>query len=251
MVDTAAEGIRLNKRLAQLGLCSRREADRYIADGLVRVDGQVVRELGTKVRPDQRVELSRAARQAQDARVTVLIHKPVGLVSAQPEDGYRAAVELLTEANLARPIWTPWERDRFGEDWTLGLAPAGRLDIDSSGLLVMTQDGRVARALIGEDSDVEKEYVVHVRGEVTPQVIGRLRHGLSLDGQALRRARVDDEGEGRLRFVLRQGRKRQIRRMCTLVGLEVTGLKRVRIGRVHLGGLGRGRWRFLRPDEAF
>jgi 23S rRNA pseudouridine2604 synthase len=136
-----------------------------------------------------------------------------------------------------------------------GLAPAGRLDIDSTGLLVLTQDGRVAKRLIGDQTRVEKEYLVRVEplGDVplTAMDLTRLQHGLELDGVPLRPARVSWQNEAQLRFVLREGRKRQIRRMCELVGLKVVGLKRVRIGSVVLGKLPPGQWRYLREDEQF
>ena len=151
-------------------------------------------------------------------------------------------------------------RMRWGHEQLRGLAPAGRLDIDSIGLLVLTQDGRVARQLIGEDSEMEKEYLVRVSyGAETLNVqavfpreqLALLRHGLSLDGEALKPAQVDWQNSEQLRFVLRQGKKRQIRRMCEQVGLFVTGLKRVRIGRVNLGHLPIGQWRYLAPHEQF
>jgi 23S rRNA pseudouridine2604 synthase len=134
------------------------------------------------------------------------------------------------------------------------LAPAGRLDIDSTGLLVLTQDGRIARHLIGDDSQVEKEYLVRVEPLIQgrtplPDALKRLQLGLSLDGVALKPAKVSWQNEEQLRFVLREGRKRQIRRMCELVGFKVTALKRVRIGSVVLGGLPLGQWRYLRGDE--
>ena len=149
---------------------------------------------------------------------------------------------------------------RFAPSQLRGLAPAGRLDIDSIGLLVLTQDGRVARQLIGEDSGMEKEYLVRVNyGEVAtdvqsafpPAQLARLRHGLSLDGQALKRAQVEWQNPEQLRFVLTEGKKRQIRRMCELVGLKVVGLKRIRIGRVLLGQLPVGQWRYLAAHERF
>ena len=132
-----------------------------------------------------------------------------------------------------------------------GLAPAGRLDIDSTGLLVFTQDGRIARQLIGEDSEVEKEYLVRVEGRLPAKGLALLNHGLSLDGEVLKPASVVWQNKDQLRFILREGKKRQIRRMCELVGLNVTGLKRVRIGKVRLGELPLGKWRYLGPDETF
>ena len=233
------------------GLASRREADEWIAAGFVRVDGAVA-QLGQRVPPDAVITIDERARQEQQRRVTVLLHKPVGWVSGQPEDGYEAAVALVTAANQ-------WDGDRSGIRFNAGhlrhLAPAGRLDIDSTGLLVLTQDGRVARHLIGDETRVEKEYLVRVErvdgAPVQGTDLGPLRHGLELDGVALRPAQASWQNEQQLRIVLREGRKRQIRRMCELVGLKVLGLKRVRIGSVPLGPLPEGRWRYLRDDERF
>jgi 23S rRNA pseudouridine2604 synthase len=134
---------------------------------------------------------------------------------------------------------------------TRGLAPAGRLDIDSSGLLVLTQDGRIAKLLIGENSPIEKEYLVRVEGTLTTEGLRLLNHGLKLDDEALKPAKVSWQNTDQLRFVLREGKKRQIRRMCELVGLKVIGLKRIRIGQIPLGNLPVGQWRHLGPNEKF
>ena len=242
------EKIRLSKLMAAQGLCSRREADSYIERGWVYVDGERVSELGTRILPNQKITLSRAAASEQTARVTILLNKPVGYVSGQPEPGYKPAVTLVTPD-------THWAEDRapltFQRSHLKGLAPAGRLDIDSTGLLVLTQDGRIARSLIGQDRELEKEYLVRVEGRLSGEGLARLNHGLSLDGAALKPARVTWQNRDQLRFILKEGKKRQIRRMCELVGLNVTGLKRVRIGRVPLGDLPVGQWRYLGPDERF
>ncbi|MBP8029375.1 MAG: rRNA pseudouridine synthase, partial [Giesbergeria sp.] len=202
---------RLNKRLAELGLCSRREADDWIAHGWVYVNGAVA-EMGVKVTPQDRVTVERAAQRHQDSRVTILLNKPMGYVSAQAEDGHEPAVSLINPRSH-------WRGDhsglRFSPPHLRGLAPAGRLDIDSVGLLVLTQDGRVARQLIGEDSTLDKEYLVrviyeggahtprhpdersaplqeinesdpvsnNVKAVFPPALLEKLRHGLSLDGQ--------------------------------------------------------------------
>ena len=245
------EDQRLSKVLAERGLASRREADDWIDAGWVKVDGEMA-VLGARVFPHQVIEIDDAARTQQAHRVTILLHKPIGYVSGQAEDGYEPASVLVTQANH-------WPEDPSRERWhpghARGIAPAGRLDIDSTGLLVLTQDGRIARHLIGEDSDVEKEYLVRVeypRGGQFPDAdLDRLRHGLWLDGKELRPAKVSWANEDQLRFVLREGRKRQIRRMCEAVGLVVVGLKRVRIGSVVLGKLPPGQWRYLREDERF
>ncbi len=243
-----SDPVRLSKLMSERGLCSRREADSYIERGLVYVDGRQVSELGTRVDPDCAIRLDAVAHARQAERVTILLHKPVGYVSGQPEPGYEPAVALIrSEAR-----W-PGDREtrRFERAQLKGLAPAGRLDIDSTGLLVLTQDGRIAKQLIGDDSGVEKEYLVRVEGRLDDRGLALLNHGLSLDGRKLRPARVGWQNADQLRFILKEGRKRQIRRMCELVGLKVVGLKRVRIGRVRLGELPIGQWRYLRVDERF
>jgi 23S rRNA pseudouridine2604 synthase len=246
------EPIRLSKRMSELGLCSRREADEWIERGWVRVDGAIVSELGSKVLPHQRITVERQAAAQQARRVTILLNKPVGYVSGQAEDGYKPAVVLINAQSR-------WKDDdapiRFHPSQLRSLVPAGRLDIDSVGLLVLTQDGRVAKQLIGADTSIEKEYLVRVQyskpGRLPDADLRLLNHGLSLDGKKLLPAKVRWQNEDQLSFVLREGKKRQIRRMCEAVGLKVLGLKRVRIGRVVLGDLPTGQWRYLRPDETF
>jgi len=180
--------------------------------------------------------------------MTVLLNKPIGYVSGQAEDGHQPAIVLI------KPD-TRWASDNSPQKFTAlhlrGLAPAGRLDIDSQGLLILTQDGRVAKQLIGEDSPIEKEYLVRVTGKLVGNGLNMLNHGLSLDGQKLKPAKVTWLNDDQLRFILKEGKKRQIRRMCELVGLKVTGLKRVRIGKIKLGDLPVGQWRYLREDEGF
>jgi len=277
--NTAAFGpggtLRLNKRMAELGLASRREADDWIAKGWVKVNGTVA-TMGMQVLPDVQIEISQQAKGAQANQVTILLNKPMGIVSGQAEDGHLPAITLIQPQNR-------WAEDNarffFHPKQLQSLVPAGRLDIDSIGLLVLTQDGRVARQLIGEDSVMEKEYLVRVSytgfnepdGEpdqllqindgdpissnvqaIFPAAgLDKLRHGLSLDGQALQPAKVTWQNPEQLRVVLTQGKKRQIRRMCELVGLKVVGLKRVRIGNVMLGNLPLGQWRYLAPHEHF
>jgi len=292
--DTAARGgtLRLNKRMAELGLASRREADDWIGRGWVKVNGEVA-TMGMQVTPDVRIEVSKQAQGQQANQVTILLNKPLGIVSGQAEDGHQPAITLIQPQNR-------WPEDNarffFHPKQLQSLVPAGRLDIDSTGLLVLTQDGRVARQLIGEDSGMEKEYLVRVvytgaenlaaatsaaatygarpagsAGKPTQlsriddddpvrtdvqsafplEQLKRLRHGLSLDGQVLKPAKVEWQNPEQLRFVLTEGKKRQIRRMCELVGLKVVGLKRIRIGRVTLGNLPVGQWRYLSPSERF
>lgn len=242
------EFVRLSKLMAQRGICSRREADVFIEQGLVIVDGQTINQLGTKVSPDVEIKLAAAADQQQSRLVTIILNKPIGYVSAQPEDNHQPAIVLLTRANQFGE-----SKLRLRPEHLKGLAVAGRLDIDSQGLLLFTQDGRIAKKIIGPSQDdsgkVEKEYIVRVVGSLPDEKLQLLRHGLALDGKPLRPARVDWLNRDQLRFVLTEGRKRQIRRMCELVGLKAVGLKRVRIGHLRLGNLPEGKWRFLEPGE--
>jgi 23S rRNA pseudouridine2604 synthase len=231
-IGPAPSGVRLSKVMSERGLCSRREADLWIERGWVFVDGVQISELGSRIDPEARIEVSTEAKKDQAKAVTILLHKPVGYVSGQPEPECIPAVTLITADNQL-----PQSGDPDFKPWMLrGLAPAGRLDIDSTGLLVMTSDGRVAKRLIGEDSEAEKEYLVRVSGEMIKGGLELLRHGLELDGKPLKPAWIKQLNEDQLHFILKEGKKRQIRRMCELVGLRVIGLKRVRI---------------LRADEAF
>lgn len=240
------EKIRLSKLMAEKGICSRREADELIARGMVYVNGVITDQLGTKVSRDARVSLATEALQERKKLATIILNKPIGYVSAQPEPDKIPAIRLIVPENQQNPS----DRRKLKPSDLQGIAVAGRLDIDSQGLLIFTQDGSLARRIIGEESDIEKEYLVRVTGHLPQEQLQLLRHGLSLDGKKLKPAQVEWINEDQLRFVLKEGRKRQIRRMCELVGLKVTGLKRVRTGRLPLGDLPEGQWRFLRDDES-
>lgn len=241
---TADEKVRLSKLMAERAICSRREADEYIARGLVMVNGVVVDQLGTKVTRDVKITLESQALKQQKRLVTIIVNKPIGYVSSQPEPPYQPAVKLILDENQYGD-----SKLRLREEHFDGLAVAGRLDIDSQGLLLFTQDGRIAKQIIGEETKLEKEYIVRVLGRLPDDKLKLLNHGLSLDGKALKPAKVEWLNDDQLRFILREGKKRQIRRMCDLVGLKVTGLKRVRIGNLKLGKLPEGKWRFLEDDE--
>lgn len=234
--------------MSERGLCSRREADDFIERGWVYVDGVKISELGVKIYANQCIALDKRAQARQNQRVTILLHKPIGYVSGQAEHGYQAAVTLITAAARDKNDSAPLQ---FSSAQLRGIAPAGRLDIDSSGLLVLTQDGRIAKQLIGTDSQIEKEYLVRVEGKLDSMGLRLLNYGLTLDGSPLKPAHVSWQNQDQLRFILREGKKRQIRRMCELVGLNVIGLKRVRIGRIKLGNLPRGQWRYLHENESF
>jgi len=203
--ERLGDGERLSKRMGVLGMASRREADEWIAAGWVRVDGRLA-VLGQRVGPDARIEIDPKAGKEQAQRVTILIHKPIGYVSGQADDGYEPASVLIKSSKQ-------WQEDpsgiKFHIGHTRGLAPAGRLDIDSTGLLVLTQDGRVAKALIGDDSKVEKEYLVRVEyvgingvksedGKLPEEAIQLLNHGLTLDDVELKPAKVSWANEDQL-----------------------------------------------------
>jgi 23S rRNA pseudouridine2604 synthase len=240
---------RLSKVMSERGICSRREADRFIEAGQVSVNGEIISVLGTRVPENAEIKLLAKAQKTQSLKITVILNKPIGYVSTQPEKGYPEALELITPQNQVK------REGRGPELHKKKLAVAGRLDIDSNGLLVLTQDGAMAKKLIGDDSNMEKEYLVRVEGDVNEGTIKRLSHGLSLDGSPLKPVIVEivktGPKSGLLRFILTEGKKRQIRRMCEIVKLNVTSLKRVRIGKVALGDLPVGKWRFLRKGEAF
>ncbi|MGH1428170.1 MAG: pseudouridine synthase [Arenicella sp.] len=244
-----ADEQRLSKLMSQRGLCSRREADRYIEQGLVRVNGQTVNTLGIKYPSDVSIELSSVAQAQQNSRLTIMINKPVGYVSSQAEDEYTPAVRLVRNENRSEIDQTGIHTSDYELARAHDLAPAGRLDIDSQGLLILTQDGRIAKLLIGENNNLEKEYLVRVDGIIEQEKIDRLQFGIKLDGKALKRAKVRQINPEQLQIILREGKKRQIRRMCDEVGLHVTGLKRVRIGEVRLGKLKEGEWRVVLPEE--
>lgn len=245
---TPVEPIRIAKIMAERSMCSRREAEQLIAKGWVCADGERIIEPGTRVLPTAVITLDEQAREFLQKKITILLHKPLGVVSGQPEKNYIPAVTLIVPENH-------YEKDRstikFTQGMLSGLAPAGRLDIDSQGLLVLTQDGVLAKTLIGSATKIDKEYLVRVDGVITKDKLRLLNHGLSLDGKELKPAKVSLQGNNQLKFILWEGRKRQIRRMCELVGLKVTQLKRIRIGNIQLGDLPYGEWRFLMPGESF
>lgn len=234
-----AEPQRVNKWLAGEGVCSRREAEALIADGKVRIDGDVVEDAGRKIEPGQTIEVATASAGSQ---ISAVLNKPIGIVSAQPEAGQIPAARLLTKETLIG------QADSIPSK-TTSLAPLGRLDQDSRGLLLLSEDGVLAKALIGPESKLDKEYLVRVSGPITPPKIASLRHGLALDGRQLKPAKIEQVEPQRLRFTLMEGRNRQIRRMCELVDLDVTDLLRLRIGPLKLGDLKEGKWRALAAAE--
>ncbi|ALL12492.1 pseudouridine synthase [Caulobacter henricii] len=233
---------RVNKWLAQAGVCSRREAEALIADGLVSIDGETVEDVGRKILPGQTLVLADRATDKLDSSLTIMIHKPVGIVSSQPDPGQIPAVRLLKRETL-------WAHEAIIPNFSNRLAPVGRLDMDSRGLLILSEDGVVAKAVIGPQSELEKEYRVAIMGEITEEKLELMRFGLELDGRELRPAHVEVISDQRLRVILQEGRNRQIRRMCELLEWKVVDLFRVRVGSLTLGDMPEGYWRPLTAEE--
>ncbi len=223
---------RVSKIMAKRGLCSRREAEQYIAEGRVFVDGVLITEQGLKVPVDAKIDFNENGIQ----KVTIALNKPLGVVSNLPEKNYKEARELITPENRH-------DKGPFVDPKTLHVV--GRLDINSKGLLLLTSDGRVAKSIIGPDSEIEKEYLVRFYNSVSKEAIEKLSFGLKLDGQLLKPAKVVKIDDKTISITLKEGKNRQIRRMSDLLGLEISSLKRVRIGNIQLGSLPVGKWRIV------
>jgi 23S rRNA pseudouridine2604 synthase len=234
------EPVRLAKRVAALVPCSRREAEQYIEQGCVRVDGRVIEEPQFRV-CDERVEIDAGARAAPVEPVTLLLHKPAG---ASHEDALRLLVRDTRAPDDASGIRTV--NRHFSQ--LIALMP---LPAQASGLAVFSQERGVVRKLTQDEADVEQELVAHVAGRPEPDALLRLGHGLTYEGRALPPVKVSWQSEARLRFAMKGVAPQRVPWMCEQVGLRVIGLKRIRLGRVPMAGLPPGRWRYLRAGERF
>ena len=234
--------MRLAKRLAELLSCSRREAELYIAGGWVMVDGKVVEEPQFMV-SQQKVELHPEATLAALEPVTMLLHQPpaADLNASAPQQLICADTHASDDASGIQ-----LRRQHFSR-----LTQCMPLEMHASGLVVFTQDWRVARKLVDDAATVEQEYIVEVAGEPLPDGLRLLNHGLSFHGRALPPIRVSWQNETRLRFALKGAQPGQIAHMCKSVGLEVLSMKRIRLGRISMAKLQPGRWRYLMPRERF
>ncbi|MES2538832.1 MAG: rRNA pseudouridine synthase [Pseudomonadota bacterium] len=245
------ESIRLAKRVADSVPCSRREAEQYIEGGWVRVDGEVIEEPGFRVAPGQKVELMPDATMTAVEPVTIVLHKPVG-VDTGPASGLvaegNAAWQFLTPGNRAADDRSP---NRFLKRHVTGLTLTGPLETGASGLLVFTQDWRIVRKLIDDAARVEQEYIVEVSGNLAPDGLALLNHGLSFSGKALAPIKVSWQNETRLRFALKTPPRGLIEHMCGKVGLTVVAMKRIRTGRLPMAALAPGQWRYLLGYEQF
>ena len=231
------EPVRLAKRLAEILPCSRREAEQYIEGGWVTVDGVVIEEPQFRVL-NQKIELSKEASLLAPTAVTLLLHKPAGYEADlkqgthSPDD--RSGIKLLKKHLLCEMVT--------------------KLALPASGLVVFTDDWRVSRKLVDDAATLEHEAVVEVTGNIKPgglERLNRVDHGFTFNGKLLGPAKVSWQSETRLRFALKGEQPGQIAYFCESVGLAITGMKRLRIGRVALSGLQPGQWRYLQGHERF
>ena len=244
----APSGVRLSKIMVERGLASRREADLWIERGWVWVDGVRIGQLGARVAPDVQIEVRQdegVSSVPAPREVIFLLHKPAGY-SCERGTAETAALTLLSEENRL-----PQPGDPALQPWMLrNLVAAGRLETENSGLLVLMRSGGTARRLLADERELEREYLVRISGELSRKNLELLREGLSLDGRSLGKTWVKQLDPGQLHFIVREGQKRPLRRMCEAVGLTVKGVLRTRIGHLRLDKLAPGQWRFLRPDES-
>lgn len=235
-----SEPIRLAKRVADLARCSRAEAEQYIEGGWVRVDGDVVEEPQFPV-TTQAVEIDPDAKLTPTEPATILLHKPVDI-------GFAASTSLVTPDTHARVDPSGW---RIHDRHFARLTPLMPLDADASGLVVLSQDGRVCRRLTEDAAQLEQEFIVEVDGATGPYTLSRLARGLSYQGRALPACKVSWQNEVRLRFAIKDVRPGQLRHMCGEVGLAVVAIKRIRIGRISLGKMPVGQWRYVPVTDRF
>ena len=257
--NPASTHIRLAKRVAEQLNCSRSTAEQFIEGGFVSVDGQVVEAPGARVRPDQAVTVAQDARLLELTPVTLLLHKPAGFEAGLGVPAGQAAHASRSQG--ATPATTLLNAASHLGDDASGIRVLQRhfkqlecftpLPTEASGLVVYTQDKRIARKLAEDIESLEQECIVEVAGEIGPNGLQRLCHGLEFNGRPLPPIKVSWQSETRLRFALKGIRPGQIPAMCEAVGLSVRAIKRIRIGRVPLAKVPEGQWRILQPWERF
>ncbi len=222
------KGIRLNKYISDAGHCSRREADRWIEEGRVRIDGRIG-TLGDRVLPGMKVTIAGEKVRSKGKNVYIALYKPVGIV---------CTTDMREPANVVSFV----DHDRR-------IYPIGRLDKDSEGLLLMTSDGDIVNRILRAAGRHEKEYQVTVDKPITQEFLNKMAAGVKILGVTTLPCRIVKTGEKAFTIILTQGLNRQIRRMCEALGYRVRTLKRVRIMNIHLGNLKVGQWRNLTPNE--
>ena len=239
-----SDPVRLARRVAELARCSRADAEQYVQGGWVKVDGQVVEEPNRMV-TDEAVEIDDAAQLQASEPATLLLHKPPGF-------------DAITGTNPAAALVTPatrWSEDASGvrplQQHFQRLVPLMPLEREASGLVVLSQDGRVRRRLVEDEDTIEQEFIVEVEGTLGPWGLSRLNHGLAYEGRPLPPCKVSWQNEIRLRFAIKAVRDGQLRDMCAQVGLKVVSIRRIRIGRIPLAKMPAGSWRYLPVGEKF
>lgn len=248
MTDSSTDStVRLAKRLAETLPCSRREAELYIEGGWVSVDGVLVEEAGARVGLEQEIILAPDAVLEEIVPVTILLHKPPGF-SAGTDAGGKAALLCVTPAARSE---LDRSAQRFLKRHVTGLTLTNALETSASGLLVFTQDFRVARKLVDEASKVEQEFIVEVAGAMVEGGLALLNHGLPFNGKPLAPIKVSWQNETKLRFAVKGVQPGQISHMCRMVGLDVVSVKRIRIGRISMAALASGQWRYMQGFERF
>jgi 23S rRNA pseudouridine2604 synthase len=220
--------MRLNKHISESGIASRREADAWIAAGRVTINGKPG-ELGTQVKPGDVVLVDGRPLPARRAGVYIALHKPPGVTCTTERDVPRNIVDFVGHAERIFPI--------------------GRLDKESEGLILLTNDGDIVNEVLREEHGHEKEYLVTVEPAVTANFLAMMAAGVRIGGEKTKPAKVTRAGPHQFRIVLTQGLNRQIRRMCSALGWRVKRLLRLRIMHIRLGDLPSGRWRELTPEE--
>jgi 23S rRNA pseudouridine2604 synthase len=244
MTDTS---IRLAKRVAEMIPCSRSEAEQYIAGGWITVDGVLVEEPAARVADDQDVVIHPDATLAEIAPVTILLHKPAGYNAGVGSNGEPATALLGPDSLLI----ADHGKQRFLRRHLAKLTLCSPLENTASGLVVYTQDFRIARKLVDEGSKVEQEFIVEVAGDIREGGLALLNHGLSFNGKEIAPMKVSWQNETRLRFALKGPKPGQILHMCRMVNLTIVSMKRIRIGRMPMSSLPAGQWRYLHDYERF
>ena len=253
--------IRLAKRVAEQLNCSRSTAEQFIEGGFVSVDGRVEEAPGARVRPDQAVAVAPDASLLELTPVTLLLHKPAGFEAGLGTSAPGGTAAHASRSQGATPAATLLSTATHLPEDASGIRVLQRhfkqlecftpLPTEASGLVVYTQDKRIARKLAEDIESLEQECIVEVKGEIAPNGLQRLCHGLSFNGRPLPPIKVSWQNETKLRFALKGIRPGQIPAMCEAVGLTVVGIKRIRIGRVPQAKVPEGQWRYLAPWERF
>ena len=223
---------RLNKFIASCGICSRRKADELIQSGRIKVNGEVVKDLGVKVSLEDKVELDGKTISKEEKKVYLMLNKPVGYVTtASDEKGRKNVLDLIYEDVRVYPI--------------------GRLDMYTEGLLLLTNDGDFANKLMHPKFEIDKRYVVNTDTKVTRQMLETLRNGVNIGDYVTREAKVEKIDEENISITIHEGKNRQVRRMCEAVGIKVLKLKRTNYGPLSLGELPVAKYRHLTDFELY